>query len=132
MLNFGRIRAGIDLADAKQQEAYLTYEKTILLALQETETALSNYVQETQRQQLLVRSATDLRESVRLSQLRHQEGVISFLDVLDAQRVLYAAEMELARSEVAVLTDFIVVYKALGGGADATPAPSQLAKEPLW
>jgi len=104
LLNFGRIQAGIDLADAKQKEAYLTYEKAVLDALAETETALTRYLKEEIRRQTLSSAVVDLQESVRLSQLRYKEGVISFLDVLDAQRVLYIAEIELARSQAATST----------------------------
>jgi len=120
LLNFGRIRAGIDLAEAKQKEAYLAYEQAVLEALRETETALTRYLKEEVRRQILGRSVKDQRESVRLSQLRYREGVISFLDVLDAQRALYAAEIELARSEAEASTNLIAFYKALGGGANAT------------
>lgn len=121
LLNFGRIQAGIDLAEAKQKEAYLAYEKAVLEALQETETALTRYLKEEIRRQALARSVADLQESVRLSQLRYQEGVISFLDVLDSQRVLYIAEIDLARSQASASTYLITVYKALGGGWNSTP-----------
>ena len=129
LLNFGRIRAGIELADARQQEAYLTYEKTVLEALRETETVLSKYLNEEWRRQLLLNSVQDLRESVRLSQLRYQEGVISFLDVLDSQRSLYAAEIELARSEADTSIYLIAVYKALGGGPENITLQSQISRE---
>jgi NodT family efflux transporter outer membrane factor (OMF) lipoprotein len=121
LLNFGRIQAGIDRAKAQQQEAYLAFEKTVLEALRETETALTRYLNEEIRRQTLARSVADQRESVRLSQLRYQEGVISFLDVLESQRALFVAEIELARSEASASTNLIAVYKALGGGADALP-----------
>ncbi len=124
LLNFGRIQAGIDLAEAKQKEAYLAYQKAVLDALQETETALTHYLKEEIRRQSLARSVADLQESVRLSQLRYHEGVISFLDVLDAQRALYLAEIELARSEAATSTHLIAVYKSMGGGATAAPPQS--------
>ncbi|MXS80571.1 efflux transporter, outer membrane factor (OMF) lipoprotein, NodT family [Nitrosomonas eutropha] len=129
LLNFGRIRAGIDLANARQQEAYLIFEKTILEALQEIETALTRYLKEEIRRQALARSVTDLREAVRLSQLRFQVGSVSFLDVLDAQRTLYSAEIDLARSEAKASTNLIAVYKALGGGADATVPPVETISE---
>jgi len=119
LLNFGRIRAGIDLADAKQKEAYLSYEKAVLEALQETETAMTRYLKEEIRRQTLARTVADLKESVRLSNLRYTEGVSSFLDVLDAQRALYVAEIDLARSEADTATNLIALYKALGGGANA-------------
>ncbi|WP_256360487.1 TolC family protein [Methylomonas koyamae] len=99
------------------------YQKAVLDALQETETALTHYLKEEIRRQQLARAVDDLKESVRLSQLRYHEGVISFLDVLDAQRAQYVAEIELARSAAATSTNLIAVYKALGGGADATIAP---------
>lgn len=117
LLNFGRIRAGIDLAEAQQKEAYLAFEKAVLEALRETDTALTRYLKEEVRRQTLARSVADLRESVRLSQLRYQEGVTSFLDVLDAQRALYAVETELTQSVTDVSTDLIALYKSLGGGA---------------
>lgn len=123
LFNFGRIRAGIDLADAQQKGAYLAYEKTVLEALRETETALTRYLKEESRRQTLTHAVADLSESVRLSQLRYHEGVISFLDVLDSQRTLYADEINLARSEGEASTDLIAVYKSLGGGANAQPQP---------
>ena len=128
LLNFGRIRAGIDLAKAQQQEAYLAFEKAVLDALRETETASTRYLTEEMRRQTLARSVADHRESVRLSQLRYHEGVISFLDVLDSQRALYVAEIELARSEAEASTNLIAVYKALGGGANAQPPEISLGK----
>ncbi len=121
LVNFGRIQAGIDLADAQQKEAYLAFEKAVLEALRETETALTHYLKEEARRQRLDRSVVDQRESVRLAQLRYQEGAISFLDVLEAQRALLGAELELARSQAAVSTNLIAVYKALGGGANTQP-----------
>lgn len=129
LLDFGRVQAGIDLAEAKQKEAFLAYQKAILEALQETETSLSRYLKEEIRRQQLSRSVADLRESVRLSQLRYHEGVISFLDVLDAQRVLYADEIDLARSEAATSTNLISVYKALGGGAGIEPPQTSATQD---
>jgi NodT family efflux transporter outer membrane factor (OMF) lipoprotein len=126
LLNFGRIRAGIDLAEAKQQEAYLAYEKAVLEALQETETALSRYLKEEIRRQTLAGSVADLRESVRLAQLRYSEGASSFLEVLDAQRALYQADIELARSAAQVSTQLVAVYKALGGAGDGSASVNPL------
>jgi outer membrane protein TolC len=128
LLNLGRIRAGIGQANAKQQAAYLAYEQVMLTALQETETTMSSYLKAGIRRRMLAAAAADLRESLRLSQLRYQEGVISFLDVLDAQRILYVAEIDLARSTAETSTDLIAVYKALGGGANRLAPPAQMSK----
>jgi outer membrane protein TolC len=128
LINFGRIRAGIDLADAQQKEAYLAFEKAVLEALKETETALTRYLKEETRRQTLARAVADLRESERLSQLRYHEGVISFLDVLESQRALYVDEISLARSEAETSTNLIAVYKALGGGANAQLPETSMGK----
>lgn len=119
LFNFGRIRAGIDLTKAQQQEACLMYEKAVLEALHDVETALTRYLQEEVRRQALARSVADLRESVRLSQLRYQEDVSSLLDVLDAHRTLYTAETDLTQSKASVSTHMIALYTSLGGGAGA-------------
>ena len=119
LLNFGKIQAGIDLADAKQKEAYLAYEKTVLDALRETETALTRYLQEEIRRQRLVGAVAEQQESLRLSQLRYKEGASSFLDVLEAQRALYVVESELANSQAASAIYLVALYKSLGGGANA-------------
>ena len=128
LINFGRIRAGIDLADAQQKEAYLAFEKAVLEALRETETALIRYLKEETRRQELARAVADLRESERLSQLRYHEGVISFLDVLESQRALYVDEISLARSEAETSTNLIAVYKSLGGGANAQLSETSMEK----
>lgn len=128
LFNAGRIQAGVDLADARQKEAYLAWRKTVLDALRETESAWARYVGEAEKKAIVARAVEDLRESVELSKLRYREGVASFLEVLDAQRALYAADMELALSEAAVATDLIAVYKALGGGANASEPPETASR----
>jgi NodT family efflux transporter outer membrane factor (OMF) lipoprotein len=115
LLNFGRIQAGIDMADAQQKQAYLNYEKTIVNALQETEMVLIRYLKQQISQQNLNRSVTELQESNHLTELRYQEGVTTFMEVLEAQRTLYSAQIRLAQSEAETATDLIAVFKALGG-----------------
>lgn len=71
----------------------------MLESLREAETAMSQFLKEEQRRQKLASSITDLKESLRLADLRYREGISSFLDVLDAQRVLYLEELNLAQSQ---------------------------------
>ena len=123
IFNFGRIRAGVDLADARQKEAYLKYEKTVLEALRETETAMTQFLQEEQRRQKLARSITDLKESLRLADLRYREGISTFLDVLDAERILYLEELNLAQSQAQTTIYLIALYKALGGAGQLEVKP---------
>ena len=60
--------------------------------------------------------ATAEAERFRLSDLRYRNGVASFLDVLDAQRSLFAVEQNLALSQLALQQNQVALYKALGGG----------------
>ena len=71
----------------------------MLEALREAETAMIQFLKEEQRRQKLASSITDLKESLRLADLRYREGISTFLDVLDAQRVLYLEELNLAQSQ---------------------------------
>ena len=71
-----------------------------------------------------MRSARDFNvEAVRIVRLRYSAGAQSFLDVLDAERTLAAAEASLAASDAQLTTNQIGVFKALGGGWEAAPEP---------
>lgn len=128
IFNFGRIRAGIDLADSRQQEAYFQYEKTILEALKETETSLRLLLKEEERRQNLEVSVENLRESRRLAELRYREGVSNFLDVLDSERAIYSEEIKLAQCRAQTTIYLISVFKALGGAGNL---PVDQPEEPI-
>lgn len=127
IFNFGRIRAGIDLADARQQEALLNYEKTLLEALRETETALTEYLKSLQQRQFVTDSTAALRHALQMTRARHQQGLSTRLDVLAAERALQAEMLALTQSRAHVTTRLIALYKALGG----TRRPEQPGDDPL-
>lgn len=128
IFNFGRIRAGIDLADARQQEAYFNYEKAVLEAVHEAETAITQFLKEEQRRATLVRSVLELKEALQQANLRYREGLATFLEVLDAERAVYAEELELARSQAQTSINLIALYKALGGAGQLDVKP---VEEPI-
>ena len=128
IFNFGRIRAGIDLADARQKEAYFQYEKAVLEALKETETSLRLLLKEEERRQHLEVSVENLREARRLAELRYREGVSNFLDVLDNERAIYIEEIKLAQSRAQTTIYLIAVFKAMGGAGNL---PVNEPDEPL-
>lgn len=121
IFNFGRIRAGIDLADARQQEALLNYEKTLLEALRETETALTDYLKALQQRRILTDSTAALRHALLMAEARHQQGLSTQLEVLAAQRALQTEMLELIQSRAWVTTRLIALYKALGGTRPSEP-----------
>jgi NodT family efflux transporter outer membrane factor (OMF) lipoprotein len=112
----GRIRAYIEVRNAQEEQALLSYRKTVLLALGEVEDALVAYTKERTRHQALAASAEDFQRSALLARDRYEEGYATYLDVLEAQRSLYTAQDSLAQSDQQIIDDLIAIYKALGGG----------------
>jgi len=112
----GRIRWNIKLQDALQEQALLTYEKSVLTALKEVETALVAYAKEQEHRQALSRAVADNRRAVDLAMKLYVAGKTDFLNVLNAQRSLFASEEALVQSTRTVGANLIALYKALGGG----------------
>jgi NodT family efflux transporter outer membrane factor (OMF) lipoprotein len=127
-LDFGRVRAEVRAQTAVQEAALETYEKTVLISLQEAENALMAYAQEQNRRRALADEAAETRRSLDMANGLYAEGRVNYFDVLDAQRSLYQAEDQLAASDQAVSLDLVALYKALGGGWETlTP---RTAEEP--
>jgi multidrug efflux system outer membrane protein len=121
-LDFWRFKARVRQASAVTQENYAQYEQTVLGALEETENALISYHA---NQEKLIKLNDQARESKRAADIardRYREGVIDFLQLLDAERVQLQAEDNLAQVEGDVFVSVVTIYKALGG----LPEDSQL------
>jgi outer membrane protein TolC len=119
----GRIRAYIEARNAQEEQALLTYQKTVLNALAEVEDALVSYAKERTRHEALAASVEDFNRTQMLARERYEEGYASYLDVLEAQRSLYTAQDSLAQSDQQLVDDLIATYKALGGGWEAAARP---------
>ena len=91
----------------------------MLTALQETETALSNYAHELDRRATLTEARDQAARAASLSRRSFDAGVESFLVVLDAERTLAAADAALAQSDALVTTYQIALFRALAGGWQA-------------
>jgi NodT family efflux transporter outer membrane factor (OMF) lipoprotein len=132
VLNGGTVNANIEVQNARQQQALLSYQQTILLAVRESEEALTNYANEQVRREQLQNAVTSSRRAVDLAQELYAKGITDFTGVLDAQRTLLGDEEALVLSEAAVAEDAIAVYKALGGGWQTygpAPATTQPVKQ---
>jgi multidrug efflux system outer membrane protein len=110
-----RVRADIDVADAETERAYQQYEQTVLQAFSDVEISLSNLRNEARRQQDLSLAVDAARGALELAQVRFEEGFDDFLDVLDAQRTLLAAEDRLAENTLQTTRLTIAAYQELGG-----------------
>ena len=109
-------RARIEQAGAGADAALATFDQTVLVALQETETALANYANELDRRTALREARDQAASAVRLTQLRFDAGADSLFNLVDAQRTLAATEGQLANSDALVTTYQIALFKALAGG----------------
>jgi NodT family efflux transporter outer membrane factor (OMF) lipoprotein len=112
----GRIRSNIRVQEALTEQALVRYERAVLDALEEAESAMVAFVEEQNRRDALERSATASAEAVELVQTLYRTGLTDFQNVLDTERSLFARQDELAASQGLVAQDLIAVYRALGGG----------------
>ena len=96
--------------------ALANFDKANLTALQETETALTQYARELDRRASLRRARDEGVKAVRLARLRNEAGVDSLLTLLVLERNLAQLEAQLAQSDAQVTTNQIALFKALGGG----------------
>ena len=109
-------RARVKQAGAGAEAALANFEKANLTALQETETALTQYARELDRRAALKRARDEGAKAARLARLRNEAGSDSLLAVLVAERQLASLEAQLAQSDAQVTTNQIALFKALGGG----------------
>lgn len=127
----GRNSANLEAAKVGQQIALAQYEKSIQTAFREVSDALDSQasLQEQGRAQSAQLEAETIR--LKLADLRYTNGVSSYLDLLDAQRSLFALEQAVVQVRLAQLQNQLQLYKALGGcSTEATPlatAPANTA-----
>ena len=112
----GRNQAGLESARAGRDIALAQYEKAIQTAFREVADALAG--QATLGEQLRAQEVQAAAEAdrFRLAELRYRNGVASFLDVLDAQRSLFATQQALVQTRLAQQQNRVALYRALGGG----------------
>ncbi|MDF2641519.1 MAG: outer rane efflux protein [Pseudomonas sp.] len=114
--DLGSVRAQIRSADADAEGALANYEQQVLLALEESENAFSDYDKRQQRLLSLMRQSESSRAAARLASVQYREGTADFLVLLDAERERLAAEDTQAQAEIDLYRGIVAIYKALGGG----------------
>jgi multidrug efflux system outer membrane protein len=123
----GRNLGNLEASEARQRQEVLRYEQTIIQAFKEVEDSLIAYkkarVARVQYEKLVMFNS----RAVNLSQVQYEEGLIDYLNVLDAQRRLFESEINLAQTQRSQLVSLVQLYKALGGGW--TPEPAMEATE---
>lgn len=114
----GRLRQRVRAQTARAEAAQVEWERSVLVALEEAENAMSAFVREQARRAALERARAQARLAVDLAQTQYREGLTDFQAVLDSDRIVAALEDELATSDAAVTMHLIALYKALGGGLE--------------
>ena len=122
----GARRSALDLAEVRRDLAVADYEKTVQAAFRDVADALSARQWLTEQVRIGLEGLAAQAERARLATLRYDHGAAAFLEVLDAQRDLLAAEQSQVTTRRALLSARIALYAALGGGAqhvDTAAAP---------
>ncbi|QGZ31000.1 efflux transporter outer membrane subunit [Stutzerimonas stutzeri] len=114
--DMGSVRARLRGAEAQAEGALANYEQQVLLALEESENAFSDYAHAQERLLSLLRQSNASRAAAQQAQIRYREGTVDFLVLLDAERERLAAEDAQAVAEVDLYRGIVALYKALGGG----------------
>jgi NodT family efflux transporter outer membrane factor (OMF) lipoprotein len=131
IFNAGAVRRNIEVQSARQEQALIFYQAAVLNALAEVENALTAYAQEQMRLESLSAAAEAAQRAYQLADEQYRAGLVSFNNVLDAQRSLQVLQDDLAAGYGALTSHLVRLYKAMGGGwqtvaaMDAPSAPAQ-------
>ncbi len=124
----GAIGAVVAAANARQQQAVAQYTQTVQNAFRDVHDALNNSAAGQDIANTTAKRIDALRNTLRLADLRYKNGYANYLEVLNAQRDLAQAEISLIDVQRTQLNAVVALYKALGGGWDATTVVSRAAK----
>jgi multidrug efflux system outer membrane protein len=112
----GAIKGQVQFAEAQQQELVVRYQQVIQAAFREVDDSLVDQQQTKDQLEALGRQVVALKEYARLAQVRFDNGYTSYLEVLDANRSLFDAELSYAQTKAILFKAFVNLYKAMGGG----------------
>jgi len=112
----GRIRANIEVQNAREEQALHQYEKAVLTGLRDVEDSLVAYGKERVRHDSLAGAVEANHRSVVLARDLYVHGLGTYLAVPDAERTAYTADDALAQGDESLVANLIATYKALGGG----------------
>ncbi len=112
----GRLRAQLAVQGAREEQAAIRYERTVLSALKDVEDALVAYTKEQATRDSLMQAVKANRLASDIANELYTRGLVDFLNVLVTQRAQYNNEDALAQSAQRVSSNLVALFKALGGG----------------
>ncbi len=126
----GQRSARVEGARAAAEIERINYRQTVLTAFGEVEDALVNFRTETERGHALQAAAADSQAAFDRAQRLYAAGLTDFLNVLSTERTLYAAQDQVAQSDLARVQQVITLYQALGGGWQAVTFGDEVKAPP--
>jgi len=123
IFNAGRLRNQELQAEALHREALSSYEKSILLGLQDVENALVDRTKFAETRAVQARNVEALRRFRDLAALRYREGATLYLEVANAEQSLFSAQLAYVATQSQLFQSYANLYKAVGGGWDAQIDP---------
>ena len=112
----GAIMGQEKAAEAIQRQALFNYQRTVQNAFREVEDALADQKRTREQLEAQKRQVDALSEYARIARLRYENGYTSYIEVLDAERSLFNAELQYAQTQGLLFQSLVNLYKAVGGG----------------
>ena len=116
IFNFGKNKRRVEIERKRTEEAYLAYDQTVLQAFRETEDALISVASYKDELIAVLRQRVAAENAYMLARARYDEGITSYLEVLDAERTLFDASLNASATTQYRLNSYVYLYKVLGGG----------------
>ncbi len=125
----GRLRAGLQMAYVREEEAQAAYKQTIIEALREVEDALLDLKSYALWHRALLSAHQNAVTAADLSRLRHQKGLASYFEVVDAERTVLTARLLVSQAKGQRLNASVQLAKAIGGGWTGAGRPTAIVNE---
>ena len=116
VIDFGKNKRRVEIEEQKMQQSLYQFENTVLNAFREVEDALIEIVTYREELAAINRQQKASKNANKLSKERYDKGVSSYLEVLDTERTLFSADLQLSQLQQQYINAYVGLYKALGGG----------------
>jgi NodT family efflux transporter outer membrane factor (OMF) lipoprotein len=116
LFDAGAVRGRIAAQDARTQQALARWERTVLVAVEEVENAMTGFLREQVRRAHLAEAATEARRAADVATTQYRLGLTDFQNVVDFERAAAELEDQLTQSRALITTNLVALYRALGGG----------------
>jgi multidrug efflux system outer membrane protein len=117
----GGLKAAVDQAEARRQQSLASYELVVQNAFRDVDDALADVQHSGELRDTLAKRVVTLQRSVELATVRYENGYSDYLELLDAERSLFNAQLQLASARGDYNRALVDLYRALGGDWNAIP-----------